>query len=99
RRAHRLQDEGLVGPGSKPGRSGITVDRPRAPRRSRVNGEVADVVHLLLVFENESFSPCQAQSASLMQQRIARYELQNFVVMFLADFSQATIAGKHLTAA
>src|SRR4051812_25275432 len=86
-------------PGRKPGRSGKTVDRPGALRRSGVNGEVIDIVHLLHVLEDQCLSPCQAQSAGLIQQRIARYTRQDIVVMLLADFPEPTIAGEYFVPA
>jgi hypothetical protein len=33
-----------------------------------------------------------------MEERAARYEVQDFVMMSLADFPQLTVAGEHLIA-
>lgn len=63
-----------------------------------MNDEIIDVVHLVQVVEDQRLSVCQTQSPRLMEERAARYEVQDFVMMSLADFPQLTVAGEHLIA-
>src|SRR6266581_6645056 len=88
RRAHRLQHQSIVGLGFKPGGLRITVDRPRTIRWRGVDGKVVDVVHLLHVIENQRLALCQSEPARLIQQCVAGYELQNFMMKSLGDFPQ-----------
>jgi hypothetical protein len=60
-----------------------------------VDDEIIDVVHLVHVVEDQCLPVCQTQSTCLVQERAARYEVQYFVMMSLADFPQLTVAGKH----